>query len=401
MATKFNPFTGNFDLTGSGGGGASYIDGEVAVFNDLPVTVGTPAVNSAYLVRGAQGVWPVSYKPGGIYVRSGNAGTLADWTYSGVFPDVFSDSQFLIYDDADTSKNAQFSAASISTGTTRTYTLPNANGTLMLNTLNLSSLTDLPTARTNLGLGSGDSPTFTNLTLARGTITTSSPFALTQTWNASGTTFTALDVNVTNTASAAASTPFNIRVSGSTVFNVRRDGVMFSGATQVGVGVSDQVANRIGFYVAGTERVRMDGNSAIFGLSTMSLQWFNNTSVPLGSGASVDLILARDGAGIHAWRNGTNAQTSRLYGTFTDASNGRWLNLGSTTAGRFTISATGNGTGASGNELVLASPVITPAASVSLGTNGDLGIEATSNTSLTFRYRGSDGTTRSASLTLS
>jgi hypothetical protein len=107
MATKFNAFTGNFDLTGSGGGGASYIDGEVAVFNDLPVTVGTPAVNSAYLVRGAQGVWPVSYKPGGIYARTANAGALADWTYSGTFPDVFSDAQFLIYDDGNTSRQLQ------------------------------------------------------------------------------------------------------------------------------------------------------------------------------------------------------------------------------------------------------------------------------------------------------
>lgn len=41
-----------------------------------------------------------------------------------------------------------------------------------------------------------------------------------------------------------------------------------------------------------------------------------------------------------------------------------------------------------------------PAASVTLSTNGQLAFEATSNTSLTVKYRGSDGTTRSVVLTL-
>ena len=52
MAFKFNPFTGTLDQTGSGGG-ASYIDGEVQNFSALPETIGTPAVDSAYLVREA------------------------------------------------------------------------------------------------------------------------------------------------------------------------------------------------------------------------------------------------------------------------------------------------------------------------------------------------------------
>jgi len=39
--------------------------------------------------------------------------------------------------------------------------------------------------------------------------------------------------------------------------------------------------------------------------------------------------------------------------------------------------------------------VSTPASSITLGANGELAIEATSNTTLTVKYRGSDGTTRS------
>jgi hypothetical protein len=111
-------------------------------------------------------------------------------------------------------------------------------------------------------------------------------------------------------------------------------------------------------------------------------------------------VVYRDAANTLALRNGTNAQTARIYGTYTDASNGRRLDITSTTGGIFTLTATGNGTGASGNLLKLTAPILLPASSVTLATNGDLAFEATSNTTLTIRYRGSDGTTRSAALTL-
>lgn len=42
-----------------------------------------------------------------------------------------------------------------------------------------------------------------------------------------------------------------------------------------------------------------------------------------------------------------------------------------------------------------------PAASVAPANNGDLVIQATSNTSLTFKFKGSDGVIRSGSITLS
>jgi hypothetical protein len=118
-------------------------------------------------------------------------------------------------------------------------------------------------------------------------------------------------------------------------------------------------------------------------------------------GLSMDgtIYLKGEGAGVFVQRNGTNAQTSRLYGTYTDASNYRRFSLASTTAGRFTLSAQGAGTGASGNEMVLASPVITPAASATPSTNGDLLLEATSNTTVTAKLKGSDGTVRSCVLT--
>jgi hypothetical protein len=111
MAFAFNPFTGNFDLKGSGGGGGSaFFAGEVATYADLPLD-GTAALNSRWLVRSSSGVWPFpGYHQGGIYVRVSTAGVdratdylLADTN----FPDVFSDAAFTVYDDADSTRSMQ------------------------------------------------------------------------------------------------------------------------------------------------------------------------------------------------------------------------------------------------------------------------------------------------------
>jgi hypothetical protein len=137
MALKFNPLTGNFDFTGSGGGGggggSSYIDGEVAVYTDLPLD-GTAAINTAWLVREASGAWLLARKPAGIYIRTATAGVSrdADYTYAGILPDVFSDANFLLYDNGDSSKNLAFQLSGITTGTTRTLTVPDASGTIAL-----------------------------------------------------------------------------------------------------------------------------------------------------------------------------------------------------------------------------------------------------------------------------
>jgi hypothetical protein len=129
MAIKFNPLTGNFDFTGSGGGGgASYIDGEVQNFSALP-TANPPAVDSAYLVREPEGTWLISRKPAGIYIRVATTGTRAtDWTYAGILPDVFNDANFLLYDNADSSKNLAFQLSGISASTTRTLTVADRSG---------------------------------------------------------------------------------------------------------------------------------------------------------------------------------------------------------------------------------------------------------------------------------
>jgi hypothetical protein len=132
MAIRFNPLTGNFDFTGSGGGGGSaFFAGEVATYADLPLD-GTAALNSRWLVRSNSGTWPFStYKQAGIYIRIGTVGSDRDDDYQLTdtsFHDVMSDAAFLLFDDADATKNLKFQLSGISASTTRTLTVADRSG---------------------------------------------------------------------------------------------------------------------------------------------------------------------------------------------------------------------------------------------------------------------------------
>lgn len=109
---------------------AGYIDGEVQFYTNLPVVVGIPPLESAYLVREPSGVWLINYHPAGIYIRTGNAGSLSDWTYAGEFPDVFSDANFRVYNDTDSSKQIAFDVSGL-VGI-KTAAWQNKNGTVAM-----------------------------------------------------------------------------------------------------------------------------------------------------------------------------------------------------------------------------------------------------------------------------
>ena len=121
-----------YDLSQGGGGSPGYINGSVQFYADLPVTVGTPAANTAYLVRENSGVWFINRKPAGIYVRLFNNGNLNDWDYAGTFPEVNDAQYFRIYDSADPTREVAFNVSGVAAGTTRTLTVPDASGTLQL-----------------------------------------------------------------------------------------------------------------------------------------------------------------------------------------------------------------------------------------------------------------------------
>ena len=97
-------------------------------------------------------------------------------------------------------------------------------------------------------------------------------------------------------------------------------------------------ADNFRFLVGGaTERVRIDNN----GIN------INNAWIGIGgSSITPDTIIARDAANILAQRNSTNAQTFRLYNTYTDSANNEYLSVDWTTsANSATIGTKNTGTG--------------------------------------------------------
>ena len=102
------------------------------------------------------------------------------------------------------------------------------------------------------------------------------------TWNTSGTP-TGLKLNVTDTASNAASLLMDLQVGGVSRFRVDKDG---RGRFSTDVWLQSDATNRGLFF-----------------------------------GSAGDTVLLRDAANTLAQRNGVNAQTSRIYNTYTDASN--------------------------------------------------------------------------------
>ena len=304
MATfDYNPITGQLDLVG---GGASYIDGVVDNSSLLPVTLGTPALDSVFLAKAGSGLWLISRRPAGLYVRVANNGVAADWTYLGAFPEVNSSANWSLYDGTTPSKELKFDLSAISNSTVRTLTAPDASGRIQVE--------GQPIGNTTPAAG-----TFTTLTANNGTLTASAPVLnLAQTWNASGTTFTGLSLAITNTASASASAYLSFALDGTQAFSIRRGetnanatiitcggagGLTWTARTRTGSGVGVNFSGIIGV-----------GGSLQFGT---------------GTGASGgDVILIRDdAANTLAQRRDTNAQTFNIYNTFTSATNFERLRL--------------------------------------------------------------------------
>lgn len=186
---------------------------------------------------------------------------------------------------------------------------------------------------------------------------------LAATWNTTGTP-TAIKLNVTDTASNASSLLMDMQRGGTSRMSVDKNGVITvtanAGAAFPSLsfgGVAASPANTavwresaVGSLVLRAHGQNLiwvygDGSTrAVAWPDAMGLWWTNGTP---GSFAAT-LALWRDADNIFAQRNTTNAQTYRLYRSFTDASNYSRLSTGwsSSTA---LIATEGAGTGSRGN----------------------------------------------------
>ena len=205
-----------------------------------------------------------------------------------------------------------------------------------------------------LGAEAAGTGTQRQLRFPLGTVTASTPLSITQTWNSSGVTFTGIQANITDTASASASLLMDLQVAGSSKFYIDKSGIInvsstgaltsASGSLNIYSSSSNAVYIGVGNTFGGIARI----DAAIFGgmrgirITNASQFGWSGDSTSYGT---ADLVLFRDAANILAQRNSTSAQTFRLYRTFTDASNYERLGLLATNTTRYTITSENAGTG--------------------------------------------------------
>jgi hypothetical protein len=153
---------------------------------------------------------------------------------------------------------------------------------------------------------------------------------LTQTWATSGTP-TAIKLNVTDTASNANSSLMDLQVGGISKFKVDKSGSVISSRSITDKKLHGQFVfgnypfTLLNFDDASTAwslcanygrffRFQMDGSLVVRSTGAYSFSNSLEATAP-------DLFIVRDAANTLAQRNGTAAQESRIYNTYTNASN--------------------------------------------------------------------------------
>lgn len=143
--------------------------------------------------------------------------TISSSTIDNTNTATFKDNAFTLQDDGDTTKQAQFQLAGITTGQTRTFSLPDKTDTVaVLGLAQMFSATQTfsPAVNTSAIVVSGYSLTGANTQVL---------MDFTGTWNTSGTPVL-IRANVTDTASSASSLLMDLQVSSGSKFAVTKTG---------------------------------------------------------------------------------------------------------------------------------------------------------------------------------
>lgn len=186
-------------------------------------------------------------------------------------------------------------------------------------------------------------PSLTGLGIASGSLSSSTPITLTQTWNNAGTTFKAATITITDTNSASGSLVLDIKggSSGTTnILNINRLGVMDIGSSSLAgidfMKMTTQYAT-CKWGMGGAGNLYLDRSFSVVG-SGSNVQAAIDDGY-LGIGTSGDTRLYRDAAYSFAIRNSTNAQSLAIYNTYTSSSNYERLRIYGTALASFTIAA--------------------------------------------------------------
>jgi hypothetical protein len=294
MAFKFNPFTGTLDEVSTGGGGGTPGGSDTQIqFNDSSAFGGDADLvwNKTTNVLGVTG--DVNLIDGGSFTT-----TLQTITPTAARTISLPDATGTVALVAGSSGQLLYNSAGVNAGaSTLTYdgSILTTSGRF-INSYNSGSLAPAKAFTGTWATGFGTTNTKPHL-LIEPTGTSSGA------WSNSG---TALGVNAASTFSGNL---LDLQVNGTIQFRISNAGAI-------------SAAN--GGYTLSDNNLNFNGNQGVFAgagefrtKNTGTLQWHSGGNIS----GSPDLIILRDAANTLAQRNGTNAQTSRIYNTFTDASN--------------------------------------------------------------------------------
>ena len=298
MSYRFNPFTGTLDDIGSGGGGGTPGGSDTQVqFNDGGSTFGGDVDftwNKTTNVLGITG--DINLSDGGTYtttlqtITPTAARTISFPDATGTVALVGGSSGQLLYNNAGAN-------AGLSTVTT--------DGTnVTLTGRFISSLN---------GAASAPPGTFTGTWFTGGTATTTKPQVVIE---PTGTTSTGWSTSGTglgvNAASGFAGNLLDLQVNGTSQARFTKEGTLAFGASTTVVPSTAGVGNWVG-----TLGLFGNGGALAATVSSTTINLSGNYSFEWNS----DVRLFRDAANTLAQRNGTTAQTSRVYNTFTSSTN--------------------------------------------------------------------------------
>jgi hypothetical protein len=149
-------------------------------------------------------------------------------------------------------------------------------------------------------------------------MSTQNIFSLLDTWNAAGTTFTGVGLNVTDTASAAASLLMDLQVGGVSQFRVSKGGRITAQTLTIGLGGQTSVATNTAFGVSALNSASLTGveNTAIGNFAGAGVTTGNN-STAVGHFAA--LVLTTGGSntaiGAHALVAATTGGSNTAIGS--------------------------------------------------------------------------------------